>query len=209
MVSVSVTTHSGSDAGSVDLDEATFGIEPNVPVMHQVVTAQLAARRAGTHSTKTRSEVRGGGAKPWKQKGTGRARAGSSRSPIWIGGGVAHGPRPRDYSERTNKKMIKLALRSALSDRAAEERIKVVADWGFDAPSTKQAKNLLAAIGVEGRALVVLGREDDTAAKSFRNLPNVHTLVADQLNTYDVLLSDYLIFATHTIPGGSGTEGTD
>ena len=201
MVSVSVSTLTGSESGSVDLDDATFGIEPNVPVMHQVVNAQLAARRAGTHSTKTRAEVRGGGAKPWKQKGTGRARAGSTRSPIWIGGGVAHGPRPRDYSERTNKKMIKLALRSALSDRAAEERIRIVDDWNFEAPSTKQAKSVLSAIGVEGRALVVLGREDEAAAKSFRNLPNVHTVVADQLNTYDVLVSDYLVFAKHTLPG--------
>ncbi len=209
MVSVSVTSHTGSASGSVDLDDATFGIEPNVPVMHQVVTAQLAARRAGTHSTKTRAEVRGGGAKPWKQKGTGRARAGSTRSPIWIGGGVAHGPRPRDYSERTNKKMIKLALRSALSDRAAEERIRIVDNWNFEAPSTKQAKSVLAAIGVEGRALVILGREDEAAAKSFRNLPNVHTLMSDQLNTYDVLVSDYLVFATHTVPGTPGTEGTD
>lgn len=213
MVSVAVKTLTGSDCGSVDLDDGTFGIEPNVPVMHQVVNAQLAARRAGTHSTKTRSEVRGGGAKPWKQKGTGRARAGSTRSPIWIGGGIAHGPRPRDYSERTNKKMIKLALRSALSDRAAEDKVLVVEDWGFEAPSTKKAKEALAALGVEGRALVVVGREDDTAVKSFRNLPQVHVLPADQLNTYDVLVSDFVVFATHTLPGATGPaeaeEGTD
>jgi large subunit ribosomal protein L4 len=201
MVSIAVKTLTGSDADSIELDDDTFGIEPNVPVMHQVVNAQLAARRAGTHSTKTRAEVRGGGAKPWKQKGTGRARAGSTRSPIWVGGGVAHGPRPRDYSERTNKKMIKLALRSALSDRVAEDKVRVVESWSFDAPSTKQAKSILATLGVDGRILVVLGREDDLARKSFRNLPEVHTLVADQLNTYDVLVADYVVFATHTIPG--------
>ncbi len=200
MVAVSVKTLAGSDSGSVDLDEELFGIEPNVAVMHQVVTAQLAARRAGTHSTKTRREVRGGGAKPWKQKGTGRARAGSIRSPIWIGGGIAHGPKPRDYAERTNKKMIKLALRSALSDRAADDKVLVVDSWSFEQPSTKQAKAALEALGVEGRALVVVGREDENAVRSFRNLPHVHTLVADQLNAYDVLVSDYVIFAKHTVP---------
>jgi large subunit ribosomal protein L4 len=203
MVSIAVKTLTGSDADSIELDEGTFGIEPNIPVMHQVVNAQLAARRAGTHKTKTRAEVRGGGAKPWKQKGTGRARAGSSRSPIWVGGGVAHGPRPRDYSERTNKKMIKLALRSALSDRLADDKVRVVESWSFEAPSTKEAKSILATIGVEGRILVVIGREDETARKSFRNLPEVHILAADQLNTYDVLVSDYIIFAKHTIPGSS------
>lgn len=202
MVTVAVKTLSGSDSdsGSVDLDEETFGIEPNVPVMHQVVTAQLAARRAGTHSTKTRREARGGGAKPWKQKGTGRARAGSTRSPIWVGGGIAHGPKPRDYSERTNKKMIKLALRSALSDRAADDKVLVVEAWDFEQPSTKQARGALEALGVEGRALVVIGREDDTAVRSFRNLPGVHILVSDQLNAYDVLVSDYVVFSKDSLP---------
>lgn len=209
MVSIAVKSLTGSDSGSVDLDDATFGIEPNVAVMHQVVNAQLAARRAGTHSTKTRAEVRGGGSKPWKQKGTGRARAGSTRSPIWIGGGIAHGPKPRDYSERTNKKMIKLALRSALSDRAADGRVLVVDDWDLDVPSTKRAKAILAALDVEGRALVVVGREDDAAAKSFRNLPEVHVLAADQLNTYDVLVSDFVVFARDTLPGGASQEGTN
>ncbi|MEM7273836.1 MAG: 50S ribosomal protein L4 [Actinomycetota bacterium] len=204
MASVPVKDLSGSDKGSVDLDEGTFGIEPNVPVMHQVVNAQLAARRAGTHSTKTRAEVRGGGAKPWKQKGTGRARAGSTRSPIWIGGGIAHGPKPRNYAERTNKKMIKLALRSALSDRAAEDKVVVVDSWDFEKPSTKQAKAALENLGVEGRALVVIGREDETARKSFRNLPEVHILVADQLNAYDVLVSDYVVFAKDVLPSTTG-----
>jgi large subunit ribosomal protein L4 len=200
MVTVAVKNLAGSDCGSVDLDDEMFGIEANVPLMHQVVNAQLAARRAGTHSTKTRKEVRGGGAKPWKQKGTGRARAGSTRSPIWIGGGIAHGPKPRDYSERTNKKMIKQALRCALSDRAADEKVVVVEAWDFDAPSTKQAKAALGALGVEGRALVVVGREDFNAVRSFRNLPQVHVLAADQLNAYDVLVSDYVLFAKDNLP---------
>lgn len=200
MVSIAVKTLTGSDSGSVELDEDTFGLEANIPLMHQVVNAQLAARRAGTHSTKTRKEVRGGGAKPWKQKGTGRARAGSTRSPIWIGGGIAHGPKPRDYSERTNKKMIKAALRCALSDRAADDKVIVVDSFSFDQPSTKQAKAALSALGVEGRALVVIGREDFNAVKSFRNLPEVHILAADQLNCYDVLVSDYVVFSKDSLP---------
>src|SRR4051794_36682915 len=162
MPKVTVKDPSGADQGSVDLDELYFGIEPNVAVMHQVVTAQLAARRAGTQSTKTRAEVAGGGAKPWKQKGTGRARQGSIRSPQWSGGGVALGPKPRSYAQRTPKKMIKLALRSALSDRAAEGKVLVV-DWGLDAPKTRDALAALAAFGVEGRALVVLRAEDQAA----------------------------------------------
>lgn len=190
----------------VELDPAIFGVEINVGVMHQVVNAQLAAKRAGTHSTKTRSEVRGGGAKPWKQKGTGRARAGSSRSPIWIGGGIAHGPRPRDYSERTNKKMKRLALRSALSDRANDDRVKVVANWGFDAPSTKAAAQALIDLGCTGRVLVVLGRDDTVVWKSLRNLPQVHVLAADQLNTYDVLASDYVVFTTATLPSTTSED---
>ncbi len=187
----------------VELDPTTFGIEPNMAVMHQVVNAQLAGKRAGTHSTKTRAEVRGGGAKPWKQKGTGRARAGSSRSPIWIGGGIAHGPKPRDYSQRTNKKMKSLALRSALSDRAADKRIVVVKDWGFEKPSTKAAIAALKDLNVEGKALVVLGRDEDVAWKSFRNLGEVHLLHSDQLNTYDVLVSDYVVFSAECLPGTS------
>src|SRR3954447_12267747 len=148
MASVTVKTPAGADAGTLDLDDSTFGIEPNVPVMHQVVTAQLAAKRAGTQSTKTRAEVSGGGAKPWKQKGTGRARAGSSRSPIWRGGGVALGPKPRKYTQKTPKKMVRLALRSALSDRAAEGKVLVVDAWGWDEPKTKEAKAAIAALGL-------------------------------------------------------------
>src|SRR3954469_14350834 len=173
---VDVLNSTGKKAGSVELDELYFGIEPNVAVMSQVVTAQLAARRPGTQSTKTRSEARGGGAKPWAQKGTGRARAGSSRSPIWRGGGVALGPKPRSYSQRTPKKMVRLALRSALSDRAADNKVLVVDQWAFDAPSTKAAKAALAPLGTTGRVLVVISRDDAVAARSFRNLPEVHVI---------------------------------
>src|SRR5919106_6110610 len=146
----------GSSGGEIKLDAEVFGIEPNMSVLHQVVTAQLAAARAGTASTKTRAQVRGGGRKPWRQKGLGRARHGSIRSPIWVGGGIAHGPQPRDYAQRTPKKMKRLALRSALSARAAESAIKVVEDIDWSAPKTKQALNLLDAIDAKGKTLVVL-----------------------------------------------------
>ncbi len=189
----------GKAAGSVELDEAMFGIEPNLPVLHQVVTAQLAAKRSGSQSTKTRAEVRGGGAKPWNQKGTGRARAGSSRSPIWTGGGVIHAPKPRSYAQRTPKKMIRLALKSALSDRAASERILVL-DWGIDAPSTKSAIAALAANGVAGRVLVVLRPEDQAIWKSLRNLDNIHVCGIGELNAYDILVSDWLVFTPDTLP---------
>ncbi|MCY3926025.1 MAG: 50S ribosomal protein L4 [bacterium] len=194
MVAVAVRDLAGAERGMVELAPDVFGIEPNEAVMHQVVTAQLAARRSGTHKTKTRSEVRGGGGKPWRQKGTGRSRHGSIRSPLWRGGGIAHGPRPRSYAQATPKKMKRLALRSALSDRAAADRIVVVEEWGFDAPSTASAVRKLEALGAVGRVLVVLERGDTAATKSFRNLPRVHTLAADQLNTYDVLVSDVLVF---------------
>ena len=184
-----------------ELDPAVFGLEPNVPVMAQVVTAQLAARRAGTQSTKTRAEVSGGGSKPWAQKGTGRARAGSSRSPIWTGGGVALGPKPRKYTQRTPKKMVKLALRSALSDRAADSKVLVVDSWDFgDTPSTKAAKAALASLGTEGRVLVVLADADAVAARSFRNLPEVQIIAARELNAYDVLVNDFVVFTQATLP---------
>jgi large subunit ribosomal protein L4 len=199
MATLDTKDSTGKTAGSVELDDAMFGVEPNMAVMHQVVTAQLAARRSGTQSTKTRAEVRGGGAKPWKQKGTGRARAGSNRSPIWVGGGVAHAPKPRSYAQRTPKKMIRLALKSALSDRLASERILVL-DWGIEAPSTKAAKAVLDANGVTGRILAVLRAEDDVVWKSLRNLPDVHICAAGELNAYDVLVSDWLIFTPDTLP---------
>ena len=200
MPTITVKNSTGADAGNVDLDATIFGIDPNIPVMHQVVTAQLAARRSGTQSTKTRAEVAGGGAKPWKQKGTGRARAGSIRSPNWKGGGVALGPKPRSYAQKTPKKMIRLALRSALSDRAAEGQVIVVDQWGFDAPSTKAAVATLNAIGATGRVLLVLDGDDTVAWKSFRNLQNVHMLEAGQLNAYDVLVADVIVFTQATVP---------
>lgn len=213
MASVTILTQSGKSAGSTDLADAVFGVEPNMPVMHQVVTAQLAAKRAGTHSTLTRREVRGGGAKPWRQKGTGRARAGSSNSPNWRGGGVAHGPKPRDYGQKTPKKMIKLALASALSDRAADGNVLVVDKWEFDTPKTKDAVAALAAIGAEGKVLVVLGDGDAAAWKSFRNLTNVHCLHVGELNTYDVLNADIVVFTEATLPTGepavAGADGAD
>lgn len=188
---------------AVALPSEYFGIEPNVAVMHQVVLAQLAHRRAGTHSTKNRSEVRGGGAKPFSQKGTGNARQGSNRAPHFSGGAVVHGPKPRSYSQRTPKKMISLALRSALSDRAAEGRVRVVDSYGFDSPSTKAAIALLSTLDVEGRVMVVVERSDEVAIKSFRNLPEVQVVTSGELNAYDVLCNDYLVFSTATLPGGS------
>ena len=214
MPTVDTKDATGAKAGSVELDDAVFGIQPNVPVMHQVVTAQLAAKRSGTQSTKTRAEVRGGGAKPWKQKGTGRARTGSTRAPHWVGGGVTHAPKPRDYAQRTPKKMIRLALKSALSDRAASDRVLVL-DWGLDAPSTKGALAALAANGVEGRVLVVLRPEDETIWKSLRNLPDVHVCSAGELNAYDVLVSDWVVFTPDTLPvdrpvtRGGGAQTTE
>jgi large subunit ribosomal protein L4 len=190
----------GKSKGSTNLDDAVFGIEPNTAVLHQVVTAQLAARRAGTQNTKTRAEVAGGGAKPWRQKGTGRARQGSIRSPQWRGGGVALGPKPRSYAQRTPKKMVKLALRSALSDRAADGKVLVVEEWSFDAPSTKSAATSLSGLGTDGRVLVVLGDGDENAWKSFRNLPEVHVLHARELNAYDILVADWVVFTKATLP---------
>jgi large subunit ribosomal protein L4 len=200
MPSVTVRTATGSEQAAVELDDELFGIQPNVPVMHQVVTAQLAARRAGTQSTKTRAEVRGGGRKPYKQKGTGNARVGSTRAPHWRGGGVTHAPKPRSYAQRTPKKMIRLALRSALSDRAAEGKVLVVDDWAFDTPSTKAAVAALAALGIDGKALVVLTRDDVAAALSFRNLPDVQVIEVAELNAYDVLCNDWLVFTRATLP---------
>ena len=193
-------SRTGKSVGKTTLDAELFGIAPNVSVMHQVVTAQLGAKRQGSHNTKTRSEVRGGSSKPWRQKGTGRARHGSIRSPQWRGGGVAHGPKPRDYSQRTPKKMIRLALRSALSDRAASGDVIVVNDWNFEQPKTREASERLAAIGANGRVLVVLPRDEDNAWRSFANLQRVHTLASDQLNCYDIMVSDVTVFTESSLP---------
>ena len=203
MAEVTVKTPAGKAAGRVELDAAIFGLRPNVAVMHQVVTAQLASRRAGTASTKTRSEVRGGGAKPYRQKGTGNARQGSTNSPQFSGGGVAHGPRPRSYAQRTPKKMIKLALRSALSDRAAEGKVVVVDDWGISAPRTKDAVAALSALGLDGRVLVVVESFDTAAARSFQNLPLVQLIKGSELNAYDVLCNDWIVFSESNLPTGS------
>ena len=204
-------TADGTEAGTVELDAAIFGIEPNVAVMHQVVTAQLAARRAGTHSTKTRAEVRGGGAKPWRQKGLGRARQGSIRSPQWAGGGVAHGPKPRDYSQRTPKKMKRLALRSALSARAADGQIKVVETFdAWDVPKTRNAVALLSAMGVAGKVLLIAEDHERTAIKSFRNLDHVTAINLGQANTYDVLWADTVIMSKGTLElGQAAPRGTE
>ncbi len=200
MSKVDIKKSDGVKSGTVELDEDIFGIEPNVAVMHQVVNAQLATKRSGTHSTKTRAEVRGGGAKPWKQKGTGRARAGSSRIPHWRGGGIALGPKPRDYSQRTPKKMKRLALRSALSDRASSNSVYVVDAWEFETPSTKAAKTALEAIGVEGKVLIITDLQDENTKKSFRNLSNVNVLSSDQLNVFDILVSDSIVFTKNNLP---------
>jgi large subunit ribosomal protein L4 len=209
MATLKLTTASGNASKtSVDLDEAYFDVQPNTAVMHQVVTAQLAARRAGTQSTKTRAEVRGGGAKPWRQKGTGRARQGSIRAPHWRGGGVTHAPKPRSYKQRTPKKMIRLALASALSDRRAADKVIVLDSWGIDTPSTKAAVDLLAKLKVSGRVLVVLSRDEDDVPvwKSLRNLQDVHVLTSGELNAYDVLVSDWVIFTKASLPAGKAAE---
>ena len=207
-LTVDVRDVTGSTTGSVSLDETLFGIQPNVPVMHQVVTAQLAAARAGTQSTKTRAEVAGGGKKPFKQKGTGRARQGSERAPHFAGGGVALGPKPRSYRQKTPRKMIQLALRSALSDRAADGKVVVVGSWPWEAPSTKEAKSALAALGLDGKVLLVLSRSDEVAYKSFRNLPGIQMVLESELNAYDILCNDWIVFTSETLPGAdSGLAG--
>lgn len=188
---------SGGTDGTVDLPAELFDVEPNIPLMHQVVVAQLAAARQGTHATKTRGDVRGGGRKPYRQKGTGRARQGSTRAPQFAGGGTVHGPQPRDYSQRTPKKMIAAALRCALSDRARSARIHVVAELSNGStPSTRGAREFLARVAERPKVLVVLDRTDEAGWLSLRNLPAVHALAADQLNTYDVLGADDVVFTS-------------
>jgi large subunit ribosomal protein L4 len=201
-----ITSATGTKGGTIDAPDELFGIVPNTAVLHQVVTAQLAHRRAGTHSTKTRAEVSGGGAKPWRQKGTGRARQGSIRAPQWRGGGIAHGPKPRDYTQKTPKKMVRLALCSALSDRADEKRVKVVDSWAIDEPSTKRAVEMLETLGVRPkgerapRVLIVLERDEHAVWKSFRNLgERVQIVLPGELNAYDVLVNDWMVFSKATL----------
>ncbi|HVW80550.1 MAG TPA: 50S ribosomal protein L4 [Mycobacteriales bacterium] len=210
MATVDVKSPSGSVTGSVELPDAVFDVQVNIPLVHQVVVAQLAAARQGTHDTKTRGEVSGGGRKPYRQKGTGRARQGSTRAPQFAGGGTVHGPTPRSYSQRTPKKMKAAALRSALSDRARAGKLHVVSGLvEGDTPSTKSAAAALAAIASSRHVLVVVAREDTLTWKSLRNVRSVHLLAPDQLNTYDVLVSDDLVFtegALQAFLGGKTTE---
>ncbi len=195
MTSIDVLDASGAKTGTVDLPEDIFGAKVNVPLIHQVVVAQLAARRQGTHKAKTRGEVRGGGKKPYRQKGTGRARQGSTRAPQFAGGGVVHGPVPRDYSQRTPKKMKAAALRGALSDRARGGRVHVVSSLvSGETPKTKTALQALRAITQAKSVLVVVADTDELTWLSLRNAPEVHLLDSGQLNTYDVLCHDDLVF---------------
>src|SRR6201996_5304880 len=195
MSTIDILSPAGEKAGTVELPAEIFDAKVSIPLIHQVVVAQLAAARQGTHKTKTRAEGRGGGRQPYRQKGTGRARQGSTRAPQFAGGGVVHGPVPRDYSQRTPKKMKAAALRGALTDRARHNRIHVVAGvTAGEAPSTKAARTLIGKISERKNVLLVVERDDELAIKSARNLPEVHILDAGQLNTYDVLVSDDVVF---------------
>jgi large subunit ribosomal protein L4 len=197
---IDVKTPAGKVEGSIELPAELFDAPANIALMHQVVNAQRAAARQGTHSTKTRGDASGGGRKPYRQKGTGRARQGSTRAPQFTGGGVAHGPKPRDYSQRTPKKMIAAALRGALSDRARSGRIHAVTELvSGQTPSTKNAKAFLGTLTDRKQVLVVIGRSDEAGTKSVRNLPGVHILAPDQLNTYDVLRSDDVVFSVEAL----------
>lgn len=195
MTSVKVLGPEGKTQGDVELPSEIFDVQVNVPLIHQVVVAQLAAARQGTHDTKSRGEVSGGGRKPYKQKGTGRARQGSTRAPQFVGGGTVHGPTPRSYDQRTPKKMKAAALRGALSDRAREGRVHVVTSLvAGDEPSTKSAQAFLLEITERPNLLVVVQRDDVASWLSVRNLPNVRVVAPDQLNTYDVLVNDDVVF---------------
>ena len=208
---VDVLDAKGNKTGTAELPAEIFDAATNVPLIHQVVVAQQAAARQGTHATKTRGEVAGGGAKPWRQKGTGRARQGSRRAPQWTGGGVVHGPQPRSYAQRTPKKMIAAALRGALSDRARNGNVHVIeAIVAGETPSTRSALQALAEVG-GGKILVVLSRDEDVAWLSLRNVPSVHALAVDQLNAYDVLNSDDVVFTTAALADftGSAAELTE
>jgi large subunit ribosomal protein L4 len=194
---VDVLDAKGSKSGTAELPAELFDVPANIPLIHQVVTAQLAAARQGTHASKTRGEVRGGGAKPYRQKGTGRARQGSRRAPQFVGGGTVHGPQPRNYAQRTPKKMITAALRGALSDRARDGRVHVIAELvSGDVPSTKAALGALAAVTGSDKVLVVMHRDEDLAWLSLRNVMTAHVLTVDQLNAYDVLVNDEVVFTS-------------
>ncbi|MFD8975172.1 MULTISPECIES: 50S ribosomal protein L4 [Streptomyces] len=215
MSTIDILSPAGDKTGTVELPAEIFGAKVSVPLIHQVVVAQLAAARQGTHKTKTRGEVRGGGKKPYRQKGTGRARQGSTRAPQFAGGGVVHGPQPRDYSQRTPKKMKVAALRGALSDRANHSRIHVVTGVVEGDISTKAAKTLFGKISERKNLLLVVERSDEAAWLSARNLPQVHILEPGQLNTYDVIVSDDVVFTQAALesfvsgPQTAETEGSD
>ena len=197
---VDVFDATGAKAGKADLPGDVFDVTTNVPLIHQVVVAQLAAARQGTASTKTRGDVRGGGRKPYRQKGTGRARQGSTRAPQFAGGGAVHGPTPRDYAQRTPKKMKAAALRGALSDRARADRVHVVAGLvEGEQPSTSAALAALANVTASRHVLVVVERSDELTWKSLRNVPSVHVIAPGQLNTYDVLVSDDVVFTASAL----------
>lgn len=200
MTTIDIKDVKGKAAGKAELTDSVFGIEPNVPVMHQVVRAQRASWRAGTHDTKTRGQVRGGGKKPWRQKGTGRARQGTIRAPQWAGGGVVFGPHPRSYAFRVNRKEIKLAMRSVLSGKLADDQLYVVKDLDFEKASTKQAVAALKALGLEGvKTTVVIGNDDVNAYLSFRNIPTVNCLPVGDANTYELIDNKALVFTAEAL----------
>jgi len=208
MATIDIMDAAGIKTGSRDLPADLFEADVNVPLMHQVVVASMAGLRAGTHKVKTRGEVRGGGKKPWRQKGTGRARQGSIRSPQWVGGGIAHGPVVRDHTQRINKKMVKGALRSALSDALASGKIIVIEDLGLSEPRTKQAVAALDALGCDGRVLLVLKEPSEASVieKSFRNLQMVRVAYVRGIGTYDVLLADHVVFTGDALDVLAGGE---
>jgi large subunit ribosomal protein L4 len=204
MTKLTMKNPSGKSAASVELPDEMFGVEPNKAVMHQVVVAQLAHRRAGTQKTKGRAEVSGGGKKPFSQKGTGNARQGSIRAPQFVGGAVTLGPIPRKYGQRTPKKMVQLALRSALSDRARDGKLVVVDKWSFDKPNAKSGAAALAALGTSGKVLVVVSSANSNEAKSLRNIADVHVILTSELNAYDVLCNDWVVFSQDSLPKTDG-----
>lgn len=204
MATIEIKDVSGKKVGSADLADAVFGVEPNTFAMHQVVRSQQAARRSGTHSTKTRGLVSGGGKKPWRQKGTGRARQGTTRAPQWAGGGVVFGPHPRSYAFKVPNKVVKLAMRSALSAKLADEAVYVIDGFGFDKPSTKQAAAVIKALGITGRVTVVVANDDVNAMLSLRNLDRVRVITASEANTYDLVDNSAVLF---TQPALTWLEG--
>ncbi len=194
MATIEIKDIKGGKAGTADLADAVFAIEPNTHAMHQVVRSQMAGRRAGTHQTKTRGNVSGGGKKPWRQKGTGRARQGSIRSPQWAGGGVVFGPHPRSYAFKVPNKIVKLAMRSALTVKLSEGVITVIDAFNFEKPSTQAAASALAALGIAGRVTVVVSDDDINSLLSFRNLPKVRVITATESNTYDLIDNTAVVF---------------